>query len=239
MQRHVQIDHRFNGPPGSANGGYSCGVLAGLLAGSSAEVSLRMPPPLGVPLEVREEDGSVALESGEGTVAEGRPIESLDVHVPPVPSLEVARAAAARYPWREDHPYPTCFVCGAGRQAGDGLEVYSGPVEDGETLCAATWTPAAEWADGDGNVRPEVVWAALDCPSAVPAGLAGPPGAPLLLARLGASLDAPVQAEEEQVVLAWLLGVDGRKVQTASAIAGADGSVRARARALWIFPRPG
>jgi hypothetical protein len=239
MPVQVEIDPRFNGPPRSANGGYTCGLLAGLLAGDAAEVSLRRPPPLGEPLEARETGDGVILGSAEEAVAEGRRIAALDLEVPPSPDLRTAREAATRYPWRERHPYPSCFVCGPRRPAGDGLEVYAGPLPEGGTLCACTWTPAAEWGDEEGNVRPEIVWAALDCPSAVPAGLAGPPGAALLLARLEASLDAPVPAAEEGVVLAWLLGAEGRKVHTASAILGADGAVSARARALWILPRPG
>jgi len=45
------IDPRFNGPVGSANGGYTCGLVAGLLDGI-AEVTLRRPLPLGRPLPV-------------------------------------------------------------------------------------------------------------------------------------------------------------------------------------------
>src|SRR4051794_26153021 len=43
------LDPRFNGPPGSANGGYACGAVGELVDGP-AEVTLRSPPPLGAPL---------------------------------------------------------------------------------------------------------------------------------------------------------------------------------------------
>ena len=46
------IPARFNGPPETAHGGYACAVAAQFL-GWSAEVSLRRPPPLERPLEVR------------------------------------------------------------------------------------------------------------------------------------------------------------------------------------------
>ena len=49
------IDPRFNGPAGSANGGYTCGLVADFVDGV-AEVTLRRPPPLGRPLVV-ERDG--------------------------------------------------------------------------------------------------------------------------------------------------------------------------------------
>jgi hypothetical protein len=46
----VIIQSRYNGPPGSGNGGYCAGVWAtncGLTA-DALEVTLRMPPPLEV-----------------------------------------------------------------------------------------------------------------------------------------------------------------------------------------------
>src|SRR5918996_2619259 len=45
----VMIPARFNGPPATANGGYTCGLVARLL-GVDAEVTLRRPPPLDRPL---------------------------------------------------------------------------------------------------------------------------------------------------------------------------------------------
>ena len=43
--RAMIVPGRFNGPPDSGNGGYTCGLVAGLL-GEVAEVTLRLPPPL-------------------------------------------------------------------------------------------------------------------------------------------------------------------------------------------------
>lgn len=226
------IPERFNGPPASANGGYACGVVAGLIATGAAEVSLRAPPPLGRPLEV-ERDGERILLRDEGAlVAEGAPSAGIDVEPPRSVGLAEAERAGRRYPWFDHHPYPTCFVCGPHREAHDGLEVYAGATEDGR-LCAAEWRPAEEWDEG-GRVREEIVWAALDCPSAVPV---MPPNAPegsWLLARLGVAIEGPIVAGRRYVVLAWKLGEEGRKRHSASAILSEDGSVRARARALWI-----
>jgi hypothetical protein len=39
---HLTIGARFNGPDGSANGGYTCGRIAALMGGN-AEVTLRSP----------------------------------------------------------------------------------------------------------------------------------------------------------------------------------------------------
>jgi hypothetical protein len=81
----VRIPARFNGPPGSANGGYTCGLLAAFLGGE-AEVTLRVPPPLERELDVVETDGRVELRDGETLVAEAEPV-SLDIDVPAPVSL--------------------------------------------------------------------------------------------------------------------------------------------------------
>ena len=57
------IDPRFNGPVGSANGGYTCGLVADFLDGT-AEVTLRRPPPLGRPLGVERDDRRVVVRDG-------------------------------------------------------------------------------------------------------------------------------------------------------------------------------
>ena len=79
-----------------------------------------------------------------------------------------ARAAEAAYPGLASHPFPTCFSCGTGREPGDGLRIFPGPV--GEGRVAATWTPhpsvAADWheyRDATREVGHAVTWAALDC----------------------------------------------------------------------------
>ena len=71
-------------------------------------------------------------------------------------SVAEAAEASPRYAGFVHHAYNTCFVCGPARE--DGLRVYAGPVEGRPGLVASPWTPAED-------VRPELVWAALDCPS--------------------------------------------------------------------------
>lgn len=230
----VTIPERFNGPPGSANGGFTCGLLAGAIGARAAEVSLRMPPPLDTELHVSADADGGRLLSGDDVVAEAKALPGVDVEPPLTVSVDTARAASAEYPWYETHIYPTCFVCGPDRPAHDGLEIFAGPVEDDRTVYAAAWTPAPEWAAPDGSVRDELVWAALDCPSAVPVMAAGTGITPAVLARLSASLERPVQSGEAHVVLAWALGGEGRKLHSASALVDADGAIVARALALWI-----
>jgi hypothetical protein len=50
MAETVPIGPRFNGPPGSGNGGYTCGRLALFVNASGVEVTPRLPPPLERPM---------------------------------------------------------------------------------------------------------------------------------------------------------------------------------------------
>jgi hypothetical protein len=76
--------------------------------------------------------------------------------------------SAGRSPYYHDPVFPGCFVCGPARGPGDGLRILPGPVA-GRGLWAAPWTPEETVAGASDRVRPEVVWAALDCPSGIAA----------------------------------------------------------------------
>jgi hypothetical protein len=226
----VLIDERFCGPPHSANGGYTSALTAAPIEGP-AEVTLRVPPPLGREMTLRQEGARVLLLDGDVLVAEAEPT-TVDLEVPEHVSFAQAARASELYPWREGAPYPTCFVCGVEREPGDGMRIFSGPVE-GRALFAGPWTPDSTLAGADGTVRDEFVWAALDCPSGVVTDLLDDVGL-LLLGRLAADLRRPVRAGEPHVVQAWVLGRDGRKLHTASAIRTGEGELCAVARAVWI-----
>jgi hypothetical protein len=229
----ITIQRRFNGPLDNGQGGYSAGMVARFVDGP-AEVSLRRPVPLDAALEIaREADGSVRVLDGDALVAEGRPAPGFEIDVPAPVSPEDARAATARYLGEVDGPFSRCFVCGRTRD--DGFHVFAGQVAR-RRLMASPWTPPAWAADDDGDVRPEFVWAALDCPATFATLLED--GASIgVLARLTARIAAPVPAGREHVVIGWPLGVEGRKAGAGAAVLAADGSVLAAARALLIAPR--
>ena len=218
----LTIDAQFNGPDGSANGGYTCGRIAAFLDGS-AEVTLRAPPPLERPLAVERDGDRLRILDGGSLVAEAV-TGSVDLDVPGAPSWGEAAAASARYPGFAEHAFPRCFVCGPEREPGDGLRVFAGPLGDGRF--AATWTPD--------EVRPELVWASLDCPGAIAVGF--PDRGETLLGRFAVTIDDLPEVGERCVVLAWPLGEDGRKLYAATALFGEDGRPLARARATWIAP---
>lgn len=230
MTLQTTIPGRFNGPPLSGNGGYSCGLLAASIEGP-ARVRLHVPPPLETELRVVNLDGGrVELYDGETLVGSGAPAPEA-YSVPAAPGLAAAREAMQRFPAYHNHPFGTCFVCGPDRPGRDGLELFTGPV-DGWDLLACEWQPGEDLLDKNGGVRTEIVWAALDCPgyfAAVQGNLR-----PALLGELYAELIAPVPGNTSLVVYSWPDGAEGRKLYGGAAIANASGEVLAHSRSTWI-----
>jgi hypothetical protein len=229
----LTISSRFNGPQRSGNGGYASGAVAQLLEGA-VEVSLRSPVPLDTPLAVKRGEDGVRVSDGVTLVAEARSIDDLSLQPPAPVSMEEARRASARYRGLPDGEFSHCFVCGRARE--DSLEVFAGAVE-GRDLVASPLAPPDWTADETGRVRPELVWAVLDCPTYFAAYDEHDELPIAFMARFTARLDAPVLAGEEHVVIAWPIGADGRKRQAGSAILNAAGEVLALAHALLIEPR--
>jgi hypothetical protein len=231
-----EIERRYNGPAGSANGGYTCGLVARLVGGPCVEVTLRRPPPLGRPLRVgRKDGGRVELLDGGELVADGVPAE-LDLDVPAPVTPEEAARASERWTGFEEHAFPTCFVCGPRRPEQDGLGIFAGAVEGRPGLVAAPWTPQAALAGEDGAVRSEFVWAALDCPGAFAVGFSSGRGE-TVLGRLRARVDRAPGPGEPCLVAGWPLGEEGRKLYAGTAVFTAAGELLAGARAVWIEPR--
>jgi hypothetical protein len=237
----LRIPSRFCGPPGSGNGGYVCGRIAAYLDGP-VTVTLRRPAPLATPLAVeRDGGGSVRIHHGGILIAEAASSPaSPALEIPGLVSVAEARAAAGRARYYTDPLFPACFVCGMDRQLGDGLRIFPGPVA-GRPLWAAPWTPDPSVTDVGGRVRPEVAWAALDCPGGIAAaeaaGLAQDTA--ILLGQMTASLAALPMAGDQCRVIAWPDGRDGRKLLASSALLGPGGQVLAAARAVWLtVPRP-
>ncbi len=226
----VTIDSRFNGPDGSANGGYACGLVASLMSGP-ATVRLRAKPPLDTPLRVRNDGERVELHDGDTLVAQGLPADVTWDAIPQAPTLAQAEAAQARYTGFHTHVFPRCFVCGPERADGDGLRLFAGPLE-GRDLAACTWSAGPGLCKPDGTVDPVFVWAALDCPSFF--GLRVPYDKLFLLAEMSASLEHPVPSGVPLVVFGWGRSIEGRKHYAGAAIATADGTVLAHAQHLWI-----
>jgi hypothetical protein len=246
MMPSITIDKRFRGPPNSGNGGYVCGLIAGHIDGS-AEITLRMPPPLEQPLDIiAGAGGAVELRDGATILATGRPTQ-IDVSDIPAASYLEAEDAVSRTSHADSHPLPTCFVCGPGRAPGDGLRLFAGPlaaraVQNKIGVFAVPWIPDANLAGSDGRVAPEFVWASLDCPTgyagqaALHLGLTGTES--ILLGRMSARVDARPKPGDRCVVVTWPTGRDGRKIFADGALLGEDGEVLAVAQATWLTVDP-
>ena len=218
----IVVGARFNGPPGSGNGGYTCGLVAAATGLAHPEVTLRRPPPLDTPLRVE----GTAVYDGEHVVASAAEApDAADVRPPDFPGYDAARAAQARYAGLRDHPFPTCYVCGPARD--DGLGLYPGPVGNGHVAC--TWVPH--------SADVEQVWAALDCPGAW--ALMQTDEAPIVLGRLAVRITGTVHAGQPHVVTGWRAAPrDGRKHYAGTALHDAAGTLLATGRATWIALQP-
>ncbi|MBS0393753.1 MAG: hypothetical protein JSR54_03960, partial [Proteobacteria bacterium] len=118
----------------------------------------------------------------------------------------------------------------------DGLSLTPGPLTIAGRACVATpWCPDASLAGTRGRVRPEFLWAALDCPGYF--AIVDEPRS-MLVGSFACRVDDVVAVGEPCVVVGWSLGGKGRTHRAGTALYGADGRCVASASALWIEPRP-
>lgn len=227
----TSIAKRYCGPPQSGNGGYSCGLLGKQIEGPS-KVRLHVPPPLDSDLTIEKNAGSWLLKQGEQLIGTAMAAQ-LDIVPPQPPSLEQARAARKNYRGFGEHSFPHCFVCGTGREQGDGLRLFTANIS-GEDMVACDWEPTADLPDSNGQVKVEFIWSALDCPSYFALNIPVDPDAVCLLGEMTASIDKPVPGDQPLIVYAWKRSIEGRKHYSAAALCTAQGEVLARAEHLWI-----
>ncbi|MCU1589179.1 MAG: hypothetical protein JWP11_435 [Frankiales bacterium] len=212
----ITIDARYAGPPSSANGGVTCGLLSGFVAAPAVEVTLRRPPPLDV--ELRVQDGE--LYDGDLLVASAVP-GRVDLTAAPPVGVAEAVGAQSSYAGLVAHPFPGCFVCGTDRVPPDGLGLRPGPVATG--VVAAAWTPITD--------EPFLVWAALDCPG----GWASEsPGRPMVLGRMTLQRFGSPTVGEPHVVIGWTVGAEGRKTFSGTALYDSRGALLAVAQQTWF-----
>jgi len=229
MSESFVVPARFCGPPNSGNGGWTSGHLAQLVDGAqdggAVTVHLRTPPPLDTEMAIsRGDDGTVEVWDGEILVAQAFAAEPMDATEIPSPVTHAqAVAAGPAYEGLLSHPFPTCFVCGTGRDPGDALCLHTGRLAGHTTARAAAWTPRES--------APELVWAALDCPGAWACGVAG---RELVLGTMTAQVRDLPRVGAPHVVMAWPRGQDGRKYYSGTCLYGADGRLLAQAEAVWV-----
>ena len=234
----IVISGRFRGPPGSGNGGYVSGLLAGRLGGG-AEVSLRRPIPLDTALALGQSDaGGLELRHGDELLATARPGDPGPIDPPHVSAAEAEAATTRAEAAAANHLLPGCFGCGPARAPGDGLRILTHPLGPGRGgVHAALWRPDAALGQGGGRLAPEFLWTALDCAGgfAVMAGLAEPaPDDHVLLGRFRGRVERRPRTTEPVIVAAWPGGIEGRKMTAYTAVMDLAGRPFAVAEALWI-----
>ncbi len=176
-------------------------------------------------------DGTTAtLCDGETEIALATRAD-VSIEVPPPPSIEAARSAETRFTGRTGHIFPACFVCGPDREPGDGLRIFAGAVGD---QVAAVWSPDSSLLDDFGAVRPEFVWAALDCPGYFAVEHVARPA---VLGRFGVVMHEPRIEPQPIIVTGWPIRSEGRKHQAGTALHDADGRLLAAGLAIWITLR--
>jgi hypothetical protein len=222
----LTIDKRYCGPHASANGGYTCGLVAAPLP-LPAEVRLMRPPPLDHAMQLRVGEQGATLLDGDSEVARAWPVE-LDMDVPRPPTFEEAEAVMAQCKAFDNHPFPGCFVCGPGREE-DGLRIYPGPLIG---QVAAPWVPAEELADDSGQVAGPFIWAALDCTGSF--ALTPTEGKWMVLGSFAVDITGHISPGERCVVTGWEMARSGRKHFAGTALFNQAGDKVAHARAIWI-----
>jgi len=225
----VMFPGRFNGPPGSANGGYACGVIAAHVPADLVEVTLRRPPPLDTALSIDHTGQRYEVRNGEDLIAVA---EAAAEPIIPDPAVLDIPADAPPALAAERHPFPGCFTCGPQRAPGDGLRIFARRIP-GQTVLADRWTPDSSLAADDGSVRPEIVWAALDCPGGW-AAFDQIPGGVAVLGKMAAHIERAPNVGEPCVVIASSRRREGRKIDAHSALYTSAGELLAAARAVWI-----
>lgn len=233
MSSSIRIARRFCGPPDSGNGGYSSGTLASLLPGA-CECTLRKPIPLERELQIEVANGSARLLDGAELIIEAIRTR-IDVPQHAATPYDQAGQASSTSPAFANHPFPTCFTCGPQRKAGDGLQIFPGRIPEADetkAVFAAPWIPDSSLTNGGVVVRPEFVWAAMDCPTGFAAGF--PWKGTLVTGRLAVEQTAPVYPLRPYVVVSWSTGNEGRKHHAGGALYDSAGELCAKARATWI-----
>jgi hypothetical protein len=252
---------RFNGPPGSANGGIAVGALvcpalaaaaaAGEVRPSVGRVTARLRRPvvcdqaLAVDVSPTEGGYAVTLRSGDdalidGSVrlAGGASANETDAALEAALSEIAGTGADGRPPFFEetgDHPIAGCFSCGPDNRRG--MHIY--PRVAGDGLTCAPWHAGEEFDDGDGNISPMIVASALDCSSGIcmPVQMQRELLAEdqfFLLGSLEVRYLRPAPVARDYRIVATALGRDGRKFRGRSAMFDDADVPYATADALWI-----
>ncbi|PJZ27642.1 hypothetical protein [Leptospira kmetyi] len=240
----IEINEKYCGPPNSGNGGYVAGITANPIEHKAAVIKIRAPAPLGETLYYSGDSGKngIRLLSKESNLVIAEAKEDSEFYRD-VPELNSSSLEGIQHPEKEylgfkQHPFPTCFVCGPNRNHEDGMRIFPAKISDqvGFThLHGAFWNPWKDLSGTDGNVRNEIVWAALDCPGGFAVSYVEP--TLIVLAKLRGRLLEPIFPEVPYAILSWEIGRNRRQRIAGTAIYRIeDRKCVAYSEALWMVP---
>ena len=227
----LTIDPAHNGPARSGHGGVAGGRFAALVDSARATVRFVAPIPLGEPME------SVRVADGVTVVGPTGPVATVQALSAPLRTGHFGRltrndVAVAEDRWLDrrggDHVAPTCFACGPMRTDTIGLGLRPGPVPE-SSLFATAWRPEIA-----GDVPDWMVWAALDCPTGIPALAEVDVDQAVVTAQLSVDIRGPVRGDGDYQLVSRRTGGEGRKHVTEAALVDAQGRSVAVATALWV-----
>ncbi|WP_280216470.1 hypothetical protein [Nocardia neocaledoniensis] len=233
----VTIPEHVHGYPQVAFGGYVAGMLARRSGADTVRVDFRSAVPIGTPITVSaEESGQVSLSGADGTLLARSAPAAAPPAVAPLPSWSAAKRATESALTSPKRPVTDCFGCGVECAPGHGLRLFPWPVADGSVVAAA-WTPDHGLADANGELPPEIIWSALDCPGGIAAWVFQDMARGAVTAALTATTYQPVLAGAEYLSHAWAIHSEGRKFTVGVALSTREGELCAAAEALWVVPR--
>lgn len=241
----IRIGGRFQGPPGSGQGGWTAQRFVSAL-GEQTDAELTVAIRAAIPLETdlsivavgTDDEPCWTLVAPDDTVVMvASPWSPRFADTEPV---SIGEAAAARRRFGslvDDHPVPSCFSCGPSPGS---MGVHAAPLTVGDRRddrFATDWT-VPDWAvDRDGTVDPGVLWAAIDCCVAWWVGWSRHPRTALTVQYAVDEL-RPLRPGATYALVGWSGDHDpewdGRKRHGASAAFDSDGRCVARSVSFWV-----
>ncbi|MEU1426831.1 hypothetical protein ABZ412_07105 [Nocardia sp. NPDC005746] len=234
----LTIPAHIHGYPEIAFGGYLAGLLAAQSGADTVRVDFRRAVTVGTPILLsRPEHGHAAFTATDDTLLVEAAPTALTLDPRPAPSWAAAKSAV-ELSLSGDRTVTDCYGCGLACAPGLGLRLFPSELPGHEQMAAA-WTPDAGLADESGELPPEVVWSALDCPGGRAAFAFSGMGSGAFTAALSATQIRPLYAGDDYISHAWVVGREGRKHTVGVTLSTADGDLCAVSEALWIEPRQG
>ncbi|MEV6099668.1 hypothetical protein [Nocardia sp. NPDC051981] len=234
----LTIPTHIHGYPEIAFGGYLAGLLAAHSSADTVRVDFRRAVTVDTPIQLsRPGDGRVAFTATDDTLLVEAAPAALTLDPRPAPSWEAAKSAV-ELGLSGDRTVTDCYGCGLACEPGRGLLLFPSELP-GEQMMAAAWTPDPGLADESGELPPEVVWSALDCPGGRAAFVFSRMGSGAFTAAMTSQQLRPMYAGADYISHAWVVTRDGRKHTVGVALSTADGELCALSEGLWIEPRQG